>query len=257
MPASAPPARRRWMPVWTWTSIGVLLLVAVILLSPVVALLALIVAITSIVGLSRGTRTWLRLGSRRTKIGVTAAAALLFLAASSVSAATLSNSPGTSAEAEPARFADVRPSTRPTPTPVTREEVVTETISFEQATVEDANIPRGQTVVTVAGQSGQRELTYVVTLVGGVETARKLTSEVVTVEPVTQITAVGTYDPPPPPPAPSCHASYADACVPIASDVDCAWGSGDGPAYFDGVARVVGRDVYDLDRDGDGWACER
>jgi len=47
----------------------------------------------------------------------------------------------------------------------------------------------------------------------------------------------------------------ADACVPIDSDVDCAGGSGNGPSYFDGVARVVGPDVYKLDGDGDGWAC--
>ncbi|WP_336633322.1 MULTISPECIES: Excalibur domain protein [unclassified Microbacterium] len=60
-----------------------------------------------------------------------------------------------------------------------------------------------------------------------------------------------------PPADDGCDPNYADACVPIASDVDCAWGSGDGPAYFDGVARVVGRDIYGLDRDGDGWACER
>jgi hypothetical protein len=79
---------------------------------------------------------------------------------------------------------------------------------------------------------------------------------------VTQVTSIGTYVAPPPPPpaaqaASGCDGNYADACVPIASDVDCAWGSGDGPAYFDGVARVVGSDVYDLDRDGDGYACER
>ena len=43
--------------------------------------------------------------------------------------------------------------------------------------------------------------------------------------------------------------------MPIASDVDCAGGKGNGPAYFDGVARVVGRDIYKLDGDGDGWAC--
>jgi len=54
-----------------------------------------------------------------------------------------------------------------------------------------------------------------------------------------------------------CDSNYAGACVPIASDVDCAWGSGNGPAYFDGVAKVVGRDIYGLDRDHDGLACER
>lgn len=53
-----------------------------------------------------------------------------------------------------------------------------------------------------------------------------------------------------------CHPSYEERCVPIASDVDCAGGSGNGPAYVRGPVRVVGPDVYGLDRDGDGWACE-
>jgi Protein of unknown function (DUF2510) len=51
-----------------------------------------------------------------------------------------------------------------------------------------------------------------------------------------------------------CHPSY-DPCVPIASDVDCEGGSGNGPAYT-GTVRVIGPDEYDLDRDGDGVACD-
>lgn len=70
--------------------------------------------------------------------------------------------------------------------------------------------------------------------------------------------------PPPPPPPPvkkapqqrRCHPSYSGACVPIASDVDCAGGSGNGPAYVRGPVRVIGRDVYGLDRDKDGIGCE-
>jgi hypothetical protein len=62
---------------------------------------------------------------------------------------------------------------------------------------------------------------------------------------------------PNPPPAPSpCHPSYRGACVPFASDVDCAGGSGNGPAYVVGPVYVVGPDVYDLDRDGDGVGCQ-
>lgn len=44
-------------------------------------------------------------------------------------------------------------------------------------------------------------------------------------------------------------------CVPYASDVDCIGGSGNGPAYT-GPVRVIGPDVYDLDRDWDGFGCE-
>ena len=52
-----------------------------------------------------------------------------------------------------------------------------------------------------------------------------------------------------------CDPNYSD-CVPVASDVDCAGGSGDGPAYVKGPVRVIGKDIYRLDRDGDGIGCE-
>lgn len=61
--------------------------------------------------------------------------------------------------------------------------------------------------------------------------------------------------------APAAPASYAcdpnySGCVPIASDVDCADGGGNGPEYVKGPIRVIGSDIYHLDRDGDGIACE-
>lgn len=60
---------------------------------------------------------------------------------------------------------------------------------------------------------------------------------------------------PPPAPQPPCDPNYT-GCVPVASDVDCAGGTGNGPAYVQGPIRVIGTDIYDLDRDGDGIACE-
>nr|WP_169813212.1 hypothetical protein [Nocardia jejuensis] len=60
--------------------------------------------------------------------------------------------------------------------------------------------------------------------------------------------------PPPPPSGNKCHPSY-DPCVPITGDVDCAGGGGNGPV-FTGPVRVIGPDVYDLDRDGNGLGCE-
>ena len=54
----------------------------------------------------------------------------------------------------------------------------------------------------------------------------------------------------------SCDPNYGGACVPIASDVDCAGGSGNGPAYIRGPVTVIGSDIYDLDRDHDGVGCE-
>jgi hypothetical protein len=54
-----------------------------------------------------------------------------------------------------------------------------------------------------------------------------------------------------------CDPNYADTCVPIVSDVDCARGSGNGPEYVQGPRRVIGVDIYDLDRDGDRIVCDR
>lgn len=53
-----------------------------------------------------------------------------------------------------------------------------------------------------------------------------------------------------------CDPNYEGACLkPDSPDYDCAGGSGDGPDYT-GTVRVVGADPYDLDRDGDGIACD-
>jgi len=52
-----------------------------------------------------------------------------------------------------------------------------------------------------------------------------------------------------------CDPNYT-GCVPVASDVDCAGGGGNGPEYVQGPIRVIGEDIYRLDGDGDGIACE-
>ncbi len=60
---------------------------------------------------------------------------------------------------------------------------------------------------------------------------------------------------PVPAPASNCDPNYT-GCVPIASDVDCAGGSGNGPAYVSGPVKVIGSDIYKLDSNGDGVGCE-
>lgn len=159
-------------------------------------------------------------------------------------------------------------STTPTPTPLTETTTVTvdTAIPFAATTVDDPTRDAGTSAVTTEGRNGVTTSTYSVTLVDGVETARTLVSETVTTPPIDQVTSVGSRKPAPvaaaPPAAPpasdpsGCDPNYAGACVPIASDVDCAGGSGNGPAYVRGPVQVVGTDVYDLDRDGDGIGCE-
>ena len=59
------------------------------------------------------------------------------------------------------------------------------------------------------------------------------------------------------PPEPNCDPNYTGACLdPNAEDYDCFGGSGNGPLYVKGPIYVVGVDHYDLDRDGNGVACE-
>jgi hypothetical protein len=76
--------------------------------------------------------------------------------------------------------------------------------------------------------------------------------------PTTARPTTTTAPPPPPttaPPAPSCHPSYSGCLNPNSPDYDCASGTGNGPDYT-GTVQVIGPDVYDLDRDGDGVGCE-
>lgn len=56
-------------------------------------------------------------------------------------------------------------------------------------------------------------------------------------------------------PSSNCHPSYSGCLRADASDYDCAGGSGNGP-YYTGKVKVIGPDVFGLDRDHDGWGCE-
>ena len=104
--------------------------------------------------------------------------------------------------------------------------------------------------MTTHGARGVKALTFKMTYVNGVQTHRKLVGKEVIRPPIARVIAVGTKE------SPQCDPNYSGACVPIASDVDCAGGIGNGPAYVQGPVRVIGTDVYGLDRDGDGIGCE-
>jgi len=136
------------------------------------------------------------------------------------------------------------------PVTTTKTEVKTEKIPFEKQTIENADMAKGLSKIQTVGVEGVRTITYTITLIDGIEKNRTST-EVITTSPINEVTAIGTYVKP----VSSCDSNYS-GCVPIASDVDCAGGSGNGPAYVSGPVQVIGSDVYGLDRDGDGLGCE-
>jgi resuscitation-promoting factor RpfB len=140
----------------------------------------------------------------------------------------------------------------------------TEAIPFKKTKQNDPDRDQGTSELTTIGVNGVRSKTYRVTYVDGKETGRELTESEITKVPIDEVTSVGArapYTPPtptysaPPQQQSNCDPNYS-GCVPIASDVDCAGGSGNGPAYVSGSVQVIGSDIYDLDRDGNGVACE-
>jgi len=150
-------------------------------------------------------------------------------------------------------------SSTPLPAPRTKTVVSWQRVPPTTRTVEDPTLAQGSTRVRAAGSHGVKTLTWQVTFVNGKITKRTLLSQKVTTAPVTRVVLRGTKQEPaaPEPQARSnsCDPNYS-GCVPIASDVDCAGGSGNGPAYVSGPVDVIGSDIYDLDSDNDGKACE-
>ena len=123
-------------------------------------------------------------------------------------------------------------------------------IPFKTMRVNDSALSKGSTRVRNPGVRGIEILTYKVTLRNGIQTHKELVRKVIVRAPVTRVVVVGTKE------TQQCDPNYSGACVPIASDVDCAGGSGNGPAYVQGPVQVIGTDIYGLDRDGDGIGCE-
>ena len=268
--AAAPtPAKRRT----GWRIAGIIvgaLVVGGLLarLSPI----AIVLVATAVVGIALYVllaRPLPALGLRSRPSGLIALgmAALLVTGGGIASAST----GGTPTASDPQSFTSVptstpEPSPTPTPTPTTFETATEEVaIPFAKTTVDDALRDQGTTAIVTAGVNGVKIITYRVTMVDGVETAREVVSETVQTAPVNEVTARGTKAPAPvAAPVPlvqqgggGCDPNYSGACVPISSDVDCAGGSGDGPGYTEGPVTIVGSDIYDLDRDGDGIACDR
>ncbi|WP_329483927.1 G5 domain-containing protein [Kribbella sp. NBC_01484] len=217
---------------------------------------------------------------------IRAALAPIALLAVGALATGCGSSSGTSGTGEPAAIASIRtaatptstqasttapPTTEPTTTAepttkakptattparvTTRRQVVEfKTIPFKKKTVTDGSLPKGEKTIRTTGSDGTRKLTYEVTYVNGVQTAKELLRQEVSKQPRTQVTVVGTKVEEESGSS-GCDPNYS-GCVPIASDVDCSGGSGNGPAYVQGPVTVIGDDIYGLDRDGDGIGCE-
>lgn len=193
-------------------------------------------------------------------------------AAGSSATPTADPSPTASATPSPTTSpVDTSPTTTPTPTPTTtttpsgpvityRRERQRTSIPFATRNVKTAALNKGVTRIKQRGRRGVRVSVYRLTFTDGVQSHRQLVNRYVARRPVPRIVLHGTYVKPKPKPTPKpsnrCDPNYSGACVPIASDVDCAGGSGNGPAYVQGPVRVVGTDIYGLDSDGDGWGCE-
>lgn len=118
----------------------------------------------------------------------------------------------------------------------------------------------GGTLARVINANGVGNFAVVLPLDLG-ENSIRVEAEKAVAEPVVEFLGVirmpAKTAPPPPPPPPPCDPNYEGACLdPNAVDYDCAGGEGDGPNYVEGPIRIVGDDRFDLDRGGDGVACE-
>jgi resuscitation-promoting factor RpfB len=168
----------------------------------------------------------------------------------------------------PAAVAPLIPSTAvasPSPSspapssPSIEKRTVTETkrIPFKTRKVRDSSLDEGESEIRTEGAAGVRTLTYELTITDGNQTAKRLLSNKVTQKPTTKVIVIGTRSTEPDSGSDSgCDPNYSGGCVPIDSDVDCAGGSGNGPSYVSGVVKVTGSDIYDLDRDNDGYGCD-
>lgn len=162
---------------------------------------------------------------------------------------------GAVAMPKPAVVPTASPEVEAAKTVITHETVTeTEVIPFSKKTQSDGNLATGTSKVTVIGINGVKTLTYSVTKTDGSITDKQLTKAEVTTAPVDEMTNIGTYVAPAPAPTPapaaaaSCNPNYSP-CVPnVSYDLDCP--------DIGFTVRVIGSDVYRLDRDKDGYGCE-
>lgn len=268
---------------WVVGGIAVLLLIISVATGGIAALLitlGVVALLTAGYVVITGRRSWAMLPSRRTGAVGLGVAVLLMIGGGAAYGIAATHSTVQLAGASGSTTSPRKVTPTPSPVVTVKEESMTAPVPFGQVAATDPNVLVGTTTVTVTGINGVKTTIFRVTYTDGAETARDIVSDEITTPPVDQVTTTGTKQPvaapkpvapapkpvapapvapapaPPAAPASSCDPNYAGQCVPISSDVDCAGGSGDGPAYLTGTVTVIGRDIYDLDRDHDGIGCD-
>ncbi len=120
-----------------------------------------------------------------------------------------------------------------------------ETIPYGTSTEKTSTLDKGVTQLKTAGVNGRKEIVYEVSQNEGEGVLRKVVSESVISQPVTEVTYVGTYVEQ----VPNCDPNYTP-CVPnVSYDLDC-------PDIGFSVT-VIGYDKHGFDgNDNDGYGCE-
>jgi hypothetical protein len=113
----------------------------------------------------------------------------------------VANSPSTTDTSTKKPIATSKPKTH-TPKITYQTVVEKQDIPFGSTTTQSSSLSKGTTKVTTTGVNGTKSLTYKVTFSDGNQTKKELVKEEIIVQPVTQVTTVGTYVAPPPPPSP-------------------------------------------------------
>ena len=75
---------------------------------------------------------------------------------------------------------------------IQKEQVYTGTVPYETVYRNDAALPAGETALVTEGVNGTSTCTALVTYINGAETERTLLSEKITIQPVSEVIAVGT-----------------------------------------------------------------
>jgi surface rod structure-forming protein G len=139
-----------------------------------------------------------------------------------------------------------------TPTITEKTETQTKSIAFTSSTVQDSNLAKGTTQVTTVGVNGAETLTYQVTYTNGKLTSQKLTSTVITTQPINQVTSIGTYVAP----AQTTTTPASPSCYPLTNGGNC-YEPGEYCRTSDyGTSGVAGDGESITCEDNDGWRWE-